>query len=78
MRNAPLTGPYPGDGTVAFFAWYMYATQSTTAVGTATLAFSNCSAATLAYNFTSAANAGPAGTISLSRVGSVPAGCVVA
>jgi protocatechuate 3,4-dioxygenase beta subunit len=54
------------------------AAQTTTAVGTATLAFSNCSAATLAYNFTSAANAGQAGTISLSRVGSVPAGCGVA
>ncbi len=46
-----------------------------TAVGTATLAFQSCSAATLAFNFTGGSHAGATGTIALSRVGPVPPGC---
>jgi len=47
----------------------------TAAVGTATLAFASCQSATLAYTFTSGTNAGQAGTIALTRVGTVPPGC---
>ncbi len=48
---------------------------STNEVGTATLSFTSCAAAALAYSFTGGANAGQAGTIALTRVGPVPAGC---
>jgi YVTN family beta-propeller protein len=50
-------------------------TVTTTQVGTATVAFQSCSAATLAYSFTGGANQGLSGTINLSRVGATPAGC---
>ncbi|HUL55598.1 MAG TPA: intradiol ring-cleavage dioxygenase [Usitatibacter sp.] len=49
--------------------------QSSAAVGSATLAFSSCEAATLTYAFTSGSNAGQAGTIPLGRVAATPAGC---
>jgi hypothetical protein len=45
------------------------------AVGTATITFASCGAATLSYSFTSGSNAGHSGLISLSRVGPTPAGC---
>ena len=48
----------------------------TTAQGTATLTFRNCAQAELAYSFTGGSSAGRSGTIALSRVGPVPAGCV--
>ena len=48
-----------------------------TAVGTATLAFQSCTAATLAYSFTGGANAGANGTITLTRVGPIPPGCAI-
>jgi len=48
---------------------------TTAAVGTATLVFASCQSATLAYRFTGGTNAGQAGTIALTRVGSVPPGC---
>ena len=52
------------------------ATAATTAaVGTATLAFASCQSATLAYSFMGGTNAGQAGTIALTRVGTVPPGC---
>ena len=51
--------------------------QTTVAVGTATVTFASCTSAQLQFNFTSGANAGHAGMIALSRVGSVPAGCTV-
>jgi hypothetical protein len=51
--------------------------QTTVAVGTATVTFASCTSAQLQFNFTSGANAGHAGMIALSRVGSVPAGCAV-
>jgi len=51
------------------------ASQATNAVGTATLSFSSCSAATLSYAFGTGSNAGKQGSIALSRVAAVPAGC---
>lgn len=48
---------------------------NTAQVGTGTLAFQSCSAATLNYNFTSGSSSGLSGTIALSRVGPVPPGC---
>jgi hypothetical protein len=47
-----------------------------TVVGTATIAFSSCTTAQLAYNFTGGSSAGRSGTIALSRLGPAPAGCV--
>ena len=49
--------------------------QKSTAVGTGTLAFQSCSAATFSYNFTGGTSNGLSGTITLSRVGPVPPGC---
>jgi hypothetical protein len=49
--------------------------QKSVAVGSATLAFQSCSQATFTYNFTGGSSTGMAGTISLRRVGPVPAGC---
>jgi hypothetical protein len=45
------------------------------AVGSGTLAFQSCSAATLSYNFTDGSSKGRSGQIALSRVGPVPPGC---
>ena len=44
-------------------------------VGTGTLAFQSCSSATFNYNFTGGSSSGASGTITLGRVGPVPAGC---
>jgi subtilase family serine protease len=44
-------------------------------VGTATITFQSCTAATLSYNFTSGSNAGKSGSVSLGRVVGAPAGC---
>ena len=49
--------------------------QHTVQVGTGTMAFQSCTAATFNYNFTSGTSAGSSGTISLSRIGPVPPGC---
>jgi hypothetical protein len=46
-----------------------------TAVGTATLAFQSCSAATLAFSFTGGSSAGASGSIALVRPGPAPPGC---
>ena len=51
------------------------ASQTSVAVGTAVVNFSSCTNATLQFNFTGGGNAGHAGTINLTRVGPVPAGC---
>ena len=48
---------------------------TTTAVGTASLDFQNCSAATLGYTFTSGANSGQHGTIPLIRTSPAASGC---
>jgi hypothetical protein len=48
---------------------------ATVQVGSGTIAFQNCGSATLSYTFTGGSSSGSAGTINLSRVGPVPAGC---
>jgi hypothetical protein len=50
---------------------------NTVAVGSGTVAFQSCSSATLSYNFTGGSSSGKSGTIALSRVGPVPAGCAL-
>jgi probable HAF family extracellular repeat protein len=47
----------------------------TVAVGTGTMAFQNCTAATFSYNFTGGSSSGLSGAIVLSRAGPVPPGC---
>jgi hypothetical protein len=49
--------------------------QNTVSVGTGTMAFQSCSAATFSYNFTGGTSIGLSGTINLIRVGPVPPGC---
>jgi hypothetical protein len=49
---------------------------SSVQVGTGTLAFQSCSAATFNYNFTDGSSKGMSGTIALTRIGPVPPGCV--
>jgi YVTN family beta-propeller protein len=49
--------------------------QKTVSVGTGTMAFQNCSAATFSYNFTGGSSNGRTGTIDLTRVGPAPPGC---
>ena len=44
-------------------------------VGTASIAFQNCGAATLSYTFTAGANSGLSGMLNLIRTGPAPAGC---
>ncbi|MEO5558854.1 MAG: hypothetical protein ABIO49_03730, partial [Dokdonella sp.] len=51
------------------------ASTSTRGVGTANLVFHSCSSATLSYAFTAGPNAGSRGTLELSRIIAVPAGC---
>ncbi len=46
--------------------------QKTVPVGTGTMAFQSCSAATFSYNFTGGSSSGLSGTINLSRVGPLP------
>jgi hypothetical protein len=48
---------------------------STAAVGTATATFTSCSALKLDFNFTGGSSAGASGTINMTRVGPIPAGC---
>ena len=47
----------------------------TVQVGTGTMAFQSCSAATFSYTFTGGSSSGLSGTINLSRVGPLPPGC---
>jgi len=49
--------------------------QQTVAVGSGTMAFQSCTAATFSYSFTAGGNMGLSGVINLSRVGPVPPGC---
>jgi hypothetical protein len=49
--------------------------QQTVAVGSGTMVFQSCAAATFSYNFTGGSNNGLSGTIALGRVGPVPPGC---
>jgi hypothetical protein len=48
---------------------------ATVPVGSGTLAFQSCTAATFSYIFTGGSSSGLSGTIDLSRVGPVPPGC---
>jgi serine protease len=48
----------------------------TVPVGSGTLAFQSCTAATFSYTFTGGSSSGLSGTINLSRVGPVPPGCM--
>jgi len=50
--------------------------QSTVVVGTGTMAFQSCTAATFSYDFSGGTSAGLSGTIPLSRVGATPPGCM--
>jgi hypothetical protein len=72
MRSLPLT-IYETRGGV--FDTSTPPGQETVPVGTGTIAFPSCSAATFSYRFTGGSSAGLAGTINLSRVGPVPPGC---
>ncbi len=49
--------------------------QKTVAVGTGTMTFQSCAAATFSYSYTGGTSIGLAGTINLIRVGPVPPGC---
>ena len=71
-HTAPLT---LYETTGGLFDTPTPASQASLAVGTATVTFMNCAAAQLTFNFTGGSSAGKAGTINLSRVGPVPAGC---
>ena len=50
--------------------------QGTVQVGSGTMTFQSCSAATFNYNFTGGSSNGQSGTIALGRVGPVPPGCI--
>ena len=70
ITDAPI---YAGSGGV-----FDNATAPTSSpVGTATITYQSCSAATLTYSFTAGANAGLSGTLNLTRTGPTPAGCTL-
>ena len=71
MRSIPVT---IFETTGGVFNTPLPAVQ-TVAVGTGTLAFQSCTAATFSYHFTGGSSSGLSGTITLSRVGPVPPGC---
>jgi hypothetical protein len=72
MRSMPVT-IYETTGGV--FDTPTPPGQKTVPVGTGTMAFQSCSAATFSYNFTGGSSSGQSGTINLSRVGPLPPGC---
>ena len=72
MRSIPVT-IYETTGGV--FNMPPPAGQKTVPVGSGTMAFQSCTAATFSYNFTAGSSSGLSGTIALSRVGPVPPGC---
>jgi hypothetical protein len=73
MRSIPMT-LYETTGGV--FDAPTAPGQKTVAVGSGTLAFQNCAAATFSYNFSGGSSSGASGTVTLKRVGPVPKGCV--
>ncbi|HEX6794712.1 MAG TPA: hypothetical protein VF304_12755, partial [Casimicrobiaceae bacterium] len=73
-HTAPLT-LYETTGGI--FDTPTAASQTSVAVGSATVTFTSCTNATLQFNFTGGGNAGHAGMIALSRVGPVPPGCAL-
>ncbi len=72
MRSIPVT-IYETSG--GMFNAPTPPAQKTVVVGTGTMAFQSCSAATFSYTFTGGSSSGRSGTIALSRVGAVPPGC---
>jgi hypothetical protein len=72
MRSIPVT---IFDTTGGIFNTPTPPGQQTVAVGTGTLAFQSCTAATFSYNFTAGSSSGLSATITLGRVGPVPPGC---
>jgi hypothetical protein len=72
LRSIPVT-IYETTGGI--FDTPTPASQQTVAVGTGTLAFQSCTAATFSYHFTGGSSSGLSGTITLSRVGPTPPGC---
>jgi len=72
MRSIPVT---IYETTGGLFDTPTPSGQKSVAVGTGTMAFQSCTAATFSYNFTAGTNIGLSGVISLGRVGPVPAGC---
>jgi hypothetical protein len=72
MRSIPVT-LYETTGGV--FDMAPPPGQQTVAVGSGTMAFESCTAATFSYRFTAGGNMGLSGVIDLSRVGPVPPGC---
>jgi hypothetical protein len=72
MRSMPVT-IYETTGGI--FNTPSPAGQKTAPVGTGTMTFQSCSAATFSYNFTGGSSSGLSGTIVLSRIGPLPPGC---
>ena len=72
LRSIPVT-IYETTGGI--FDTPTPAAQKTVAVGTGTMTFQSCSAATFSYSFTAGSSNGLSATIALSRVGPVPPGC---
>ena len=72
LRSIPVT---IYETTGGMFDTPTPAGQKTVAVGTGTMTFQSCSAATFNYSFTGGSSNGLTGTIALSRVGPVPPGC---
>ena len=72
LRSIPVT---VYETTGGMFDAPTPAGQKTVAVGTGTMAFQSCSAATFNYNFIGGTSIGLSGTINLIRVGPVPPGC---
>ena len=72
MRSIPVT---IYETTGGMFDKPTPAGQMTVPVGTGTMAFQSCTAATFSYNFTAGSSMGSSGAINLSRVGPVPPGC---
>ena len=73
-RSATLT-IYETKGGIFDQGTYPPPHTQAIAAGTATLTFSSCTRASLAYNFTGGAMAGAHGSIALIRVGPAPPGC---
>ena len=72
LRSIPVT---IYETTGGMFDTPTPAGQKTVAVGSGTMAYQSCSAATFNYTFTGGSSNGLSGTVALSRVGPVPPGC---
>jgi hypothetical protein len=72
MRSIPVT---IYETTGGLFDIPTPSGQKSVAVGTGTITFQSCTAATFSYNFAAGTNIGLSGVINLGRVGPVPPGC---